>query len=86
MQKMCDEAVDDCLAALKFIPDLFVTSKMLEKFHGALLANEDTLCFYEDFRKVTFLGNNISILDVDLDKINLDNDKNYYEDDSETII
>ena len=26
-QKMCDEAVDDCLAALKFIPDWFVTSK-----------------------------------------------------------
>ena len=23
-QKMCDEAVDDCLAALKFIPDWFV--------------------------------------------------------------
>ena len=29
---MCDEAVDDCLAALKFIPDWFVASKMLKKF------------------------------------------------------
>ena len=28
--RMCDEAVNDCLAALKFIPDWFVTSKMLE--------------------------------------------------------
>ena len=29
-QRMCDEAVNDCLATLKFIPDWFVTSKMLE--------------------------------------------------------
>ena len=30
-QRMCDEAVDDCLEALKFVPDWFATSKMLEK-------------------------------------------------------
>ena len=30
-QKICDEAVDS-LEALKFIPDWFVTSKMLQKF------------------------------------------------------
>ena len=35
---MCDEAVDNCLAALKFIPDWFVTSKMLEKLDNALHA------------------------------------------------
>ena len=40
---MCDEAVDDCLAALKFIPDWFGTSKVLEKFHNAFLANDDIL-------------------------------------------
>ena len=28
-QRVCDEAVDDCLAVLKFIPDWFVTSKMI---------------------------------------------------------
>ena len=28
---MCDEAVDGCLAALKFVPDQFVTSKMIKK-------------------------------------------------------
>ena len=39
-QRKCDEAVDDCLAALKFIPDWFVTSKMFEKFHNASLAND----------------------------------------------
>ena len=26
---MCDEGVDDCLAALKFFSDWFVTSKMI---------------------------------------------------------
>ena len=39
-QRKCDEAVDDCLAALKYIPDWFVTSKMLEKFHNLSLAND----------------------------------------------
>ena len=29
-QKMCDEAVDNCLTALKFIPNRFIASKMLE--------------------------------------------------------
>ena len=30
-QKMCDEAVDDCLAALKFFPGWFVASKTIKK-------------------------------------------------------
>ena len=29
-QQICDKAVDDCLAALKFVPDWFVTSKMVK--------------------------------------------------------
>ena len=33
---MYDEAVDNCLAALKFIPDWFVTSKILEKKYTLL--------------------------------------------------
>ena len=28
-QRLCDEAVENCLAALKFIPDWFLTNKML---------------------------------------------------------
>ena len=31
-QKMCDEAVDDCPAALKFIPEWFVQVEWLKKF------------------------------------------------------
>ena len=31
----CDEAVDNCLSVLTFVPDLFVTNKMLEKLDDA---------------------------------------------------
>ena len=64
---MCDEAVDDCLAALKFIPYWFVTSKILEKFHHALLANPNIL--NEVFNKVIVFANQMGILAVDLDKL-----------------
>ena len=30
-QEMCDKATDACLPALKFVPNWFVTNKMLEK-------------------------------------------------------
>ena len=42
-EKMCNESAADCLAALKFIPDWFVTSKMVEKCDNALYANDDIL-------------------------------------------
>ena len=42
-QNMCNEAVDDCLEALKCIPEWFVTSQTLGNFHDALLANDDIL-------------------------------------------
>ena len=49
-----DEPADDFLAALKFTPDSFVTSRMLETFHDTSLANDDILFFNEDFSsKVT---------------------------------
>ena len=59
---MCNEDVDDFMAALKFISDWFVTSKMLKKFHDALLARDDILFFDEDFSKVPFFANKMSIL------------------------
>ena len=57
IQIMCDEAVDDCLAAVKFIPDWFVTSKMLEKLANALHAGDDILFYNKDFDKVAFIAN-----------------------------
>ena len=58
---MCDECVDDSLAALNFIPDLFDTSEMLETFYDDLLTNDYILFFDEDFGKVTFFANEMSI-------------------------
>ena len=50
---MCDEAVDNCLVTLKFIPDGFVTSKMLNALH----ANKNILFYNKGFNKVIFIGN-----------------------------
>ena len=66
---------------LKLISGWFVTSKMLEKFDKVLLANDDTVFSNKDFNKVKFITNQRHILVVDLDKINLDNVKNFDEDD-----
>ena len=44
------------------------------------------LIYGEHFSKVTFFANKMGILRVDLDKINLHDDNNFYEDDPETII
>ena len=84
-QEMCDEAVDDFLPVLKFVPDWFVTSDMIKKLHDIIFANYDILSFDEDSGNVTFSIDEMSILSVDLDKINLD-DVNFDEDDPETII
>ena len=59
---------------------------MLEKLHDSLLINDDILFFAEDLSKVILFANEMGILGVDLDKINLDDDKNFYEDDLNTII
>ena len=80
-QRMCDKAVDDFLAALKFVPDWFVTSKIIKKLHNALFIDDDILFFSGD---VTSSSDEIGIFSVDLNNINLD-DINCYEDDPETV-
>ena len=63
IQIMCDEAVDDCLAALKFIPDGFVTSKMINKLLTALYSDDNILYFNKDSGDVMFSCNEIDILE-----------------------
>ena len=84
-QRMCDEVVDDSLAALTFVHDWFVTSKIFERLDNTLHAKDDILFYNENFEKVTFIANQRHILAIDLDKINLDNDNNFDEDDRDTI-
>ena len=82
-QRMCVEAVDDSLAALKLIPDFFVTCKIIQKLYTALYTDKNILYFNEDSGNVTFCCNEISILTINLNNINPDN--NFDEDDSDTV-
>ena len=43
IQKMCNEAVDDCLVALRFITNWFVTIKMIKNLLTDLYAVKYTL-------------------------------------------
>ena len=83
-QKICDEPVDNFLPTLIFVTDWFVTSKMIKKRFTALYADENILHFDEDFGYVSFSRNEMGILNIDLNKINLDN--SFDEDDPGTII
>ena len=62
IQRMCDGAVDDCLAALKFIPDCFFTSKMFKKLLTTLYADYNILYFNEDSGDIIFSCNEMGIL------------------------
>ena len=80
---MCDEALDDYLAILKLVPDWFVKSKMIKKLCTTLQADNGLLFFDEDSGDVTFCCSEIGILSVNFNNINLD--KNFAEDDPDTI-
>ena len=58
---------------------------MIKKILTDLYADENIFSFNEDSGNTIFSDNEMSILSIDLNKINL-NDTNYDEDDSETII
>ena len=61
-QGMCDEAVDDRLEALKFIPDWLVTSKMIKNLLTALYAYDNIVYFKDDSGNVVFSGIEILII------------------------
>ena len=82
-QIMCDEAVDDFLAALRLIPDWFVTSKMIKRLYTVLYADENIVYFNEYFADVTYCCDEMSFLSVNLNNNNLDD--NFDEDDPDTI-
>ena len=55
-------------------------------FYDLKYNTTDILFYNEDFDKVTLIAKQRHIVAVDIDKINLDNDNNFYDDDSDTII
>ena len=66
------------------IANWFVTSKMFKEHFTALYGDENILYLSEDYGHVVFSCNKVSILNIDLNNINLDN--NFDEDDPDTII
>ena len=76
-------SVDNCLAALKFVPDWFVTSKMIKTLFTALYVDDNILYFNENSGNVVFSCHGMGILNIDLNNIKLD-DTNYDEDDPES--
>ena len=73
------------MAALKFVPDWFATSKIIKKLFTALCTDENILYFNKDSRNVVFICNEMGILNIDINNVNLD-DTNFDEDDPDTII
>ena len=81
---MCDEAVDDPPAALKLIPDWFVTRKIIKKLFTALNTDENILYFNEDSGNATFSYKEMGILNIEFNNINLDN--KFDDNDPDTMI
>ena len=73
-QKICAKSVDNFLPTLKFVPDWVFKSKMIKKRYNALFSDDDLLFFDRDSGNVTFSSHKMSILSVDLNIINLDED------------
>ena len=84
-QRMHDEAVDDILAALRFIPDWFVKIMMIKYLFTVLYADDDKLYFNEDSGNTVLCCNEMGIVSIYLNNINLDN-TNYDQDDPGTIL
>ena len=86
-QRMRDEAVEDCLAALRLVSDWFVTSEMIKKLFTALYADENILYFNESSGDAVFNCNGLGILNIDHKDHNTTTlDDNFGEDDPDTII
>ena len=65
IQKICDEAVNDSLSALKLIPNWFVPTEIIEVLFTALYEDENILCF-NDSRNVVFSCYEMGINDFTL--------------------
>ena len=71
---MCDKAVDSCLLALKFAPDCFVTTKMIEKLDSAVFPDDYIIFSDLDSDFVTLFSEDIGLNSITIDNINLDDD------------
>ena len=71
-KRICDEAVNDSIAALKLISGWFVTNEMIKDVFTALYT-EIMIYFNEDSGNVAFSCSEMGILSIDLSDFNLEN-------------
>ena len=69
---------------MKFVPDWFVMSKMIEKFDNDVFSNYDIVFGNKDSDIVTLLSNYIGLNSINFNNDNLDDD-NFDVCDPETI-
>ena len=81
---MCKVTVNDCLPLLKFVPDCFVTKKMLKDLDNTVFFNGDIVFVNEDSDNPTPFSDDMGLVNVNLN-VSLD-DVNLGDNDSETII
>ena len=74
-----------CIKGLKFVPDWFVTKKMLEYLDNAVFFNDDIVFVNADSNNVTFFSDDMGLVKVDVNNVSLD-DVYFDDDDPETII
>ena len=76
---MHHKAVDVFLTTLKFVPDWFVTNKMLEKLGDVVFSKDDIVFVYENSDNVTFFSDDVGLNNMYLNYINLDDDTSLRE-------
>ena len=82
---MYKEAFDTCLPLLKFVPDWFVTNKILKDLHNTVFFNDIIVFVNEDSNNLTIFSDDMGLVYVGLNNVSLD-DVNFDDDDPETII
>ena len=60
---MCKEAVNACLPLLKFVPDCFVTNKILQDLDNAVFFNHN-IVFVNANSDVTFFRDDMGLVKV----------------------
>ena len=79
---MCDRVISEDPFMLVYCLNKYETQRTCDK----AVAYSDIFYYNEDFDKITFIATHRHILAVNLDKINLDNDNSFDEDDPDTVI
>ena len=70
-QKICNEIIAGSVAALRLIPNWFVTRKIIKNIYTALYADDGLLSFDEDSGDASLFCDGMGILSVNFNNINL---------------